>query len=297
VVVTAGSVSGTLSRDLSSANHPLTNSFNAQKMQNDLRIQQVGSQVVGEVGGVISDALNNAGISGFGTTDVGNAWGRIGLETAGSALVAGLSGGNIGATAAGTAAGDAAAIAMREWAGSVAQAITTDGNAQRVIENMLSNAIGASAGAAGGAAAGGSGHTMLNALAGAGYASAIQQFNQANENDEKEANKGSRNTREALDWVLGPSPREVTEEFREQTYDTDAHELARLDPSNPELQTLTDPNQPRVISDNDVSRMENALLEAREVNRLLTTPEGRKELLAKTPTGTENLTEAAKKSC
>jgi hypothetical protein len=33
--------------------------------------------------------------------------------------------------------------------------------------------------------------------------------------------------------------------------------------------------------------MENALLEAREVNRLLTTPEGRKELLAKTPTGTE----------
>lgn len=102
---------------------------------------------------------------------------------------------------------------------------------------------------------------MLNALTGAGYASAIQQFNQANENDEKEANKGSR----------------------------------KLDPSNPELQTLTDPNQPRVISDNDVSRMENTLLEAREVNRLLTTPEGRKELLAKTPTGTENLTEAAKK--
>ncbi|NHO58119.1 hypothetical protein GOB86_13905 [Acetobacter lambici] len=295
VVVTAGSVSGTLSRDPSSANHPLTNSFDAQKMQNDLQIQQVGSQVVGEVGGVISDALNHAGISGFGTTDVGNAWGRIGLETAGSALVAGLSGGNIGATAAGTAAGDAAAIATREWAGSVAQAITTDGNAQRVIENMLSNAIGASAGAAGGAAAGGSGHTMLNALAGAGYASAIQQFNQANENDEKEANKGPRNMREALDWVLGPSPREVTEEFREQTYDTAAHELAKLDPSNPELQTLTDPNQPRVISDNDVSRMENALLEAREVNRLLTTPEGRKELLAKTPTGAENLTEAAKK--
>lgn len=230
-------------------------------MQNDLQIQQVGSQVVGEVGGVISDALNNAGISGFGTTDVGNAWGRIGLETAGSTLVAGLSGGNIGATAAGTAAGDATAIATREWAGSVAQAITSDGNALRVIENMLSNTIGASAGAAGGAAAGGSGHTMLNALTGAGYASAIQQFNQANENDEKEANKGSR----------------------------------KLDPSNPELQTLTDPNQPRVISDNDVSRMENALLEAREVNRLLTTPEGRKELLAKTPTGTENLTEAEKK--
>ncbi|MCP1229352.1 hypothetical protein [Acetobacter fabarum] len=83
--------------------------------------------------------------------------------------------------------------------------------------------------------------------------------------------------------------------INKQTYDTDAHELARLDPSNPELQTLTDPNQPRVIGDNDVSRMENALLEAREVNRLLTTPEGRKELLAKTPTGTENLTEAAKK--
>ena len=41
--------------------------------------------------------------------------------------------------------------------------------------------------------------------------------------------------------------------------------------------------------------MENTLLEAREVNRLLTTPEGRKELLAKTPTGTENLTKAAKK--
>lgn len=42
VQIATGSISSPLSRDPSSANHPLVNSFDAQKMQNDLQIQQVG---------------------------------------------------------------------------------------------------------------------------------------------------------------------------------------------------------------------------------------------------------------
>ncbi|MDT8870789.1 hypothetical protein RAA17_05615 [Komagataeibacter rhaeticus] len=116
-------------------------------------------------------------VAGFGTKDVSNAWGRIGIETAGNALIAGLAGGNIGSVAASTAAGDVATIATRQWAESVAQSMTDDADGQRVIENVLSNVIGAGAGAAAGAASGGD--TTVNALSGAGYASAIQQYNEA----------------------------------------------------------------------------------------------------------------------
>ncbi|WP_395371292.1 beta strand repeat-containing protein [Komagataeibacter diospyri] len=179
VQIAAGSTSGDLSRSPSTSSHPLTNSFDARQMQNDLQIQQVGSQVVGQVGGMVSDALDDAHVAGFGTEDVSNAWGRIGIETAGNALIAGLAGGNIGSVAASTAAGDVATIATRQWAGSVARSMTDDADGQRVIENVLSNVIGAGAGAAAGAASGGD--TTVNALSGAGYASAIQQYNEDHE--------------------------------------------------------------------------------------------------------------------
>ncbi len=179
VQVAAGSTSGDLSRSPATSSHPLTNTFDARQMQNDLQIQQVGSQVVGQVGGMVSDALDDAHVAGFGTEDVSNAWGRIGIETAGNALIAGLAGGNIGSVAASTAAGDVATIATRQWAGSVARSITDDADGQRVIENVLSNIIGAGAGAAAGAASGGD--TTVNALSGAGYASAIQQYNEDHE--------------------------------------------------------------------------------------------------------------------
>ncbi|WP_139064275.1 hypothetical protein [Komagataeibacter rhaeticus] len=130
---------------------------------------------------MVSDALDDAHVAGFGTKDVSNAWGRIGIETAGNALIAGLAGGNIGSVAASTAAGDVATIATRQWAESVARSMTDDADGQRVIENVLSNVIGAGAGAAAGAASGGD--TTVNALSGAGYASAIQQYNEAHENE------------------------------------------------------------------------------------------------------------------
>ena len=51
---------------------------------------------------------------GFATKNGSNAYGRIGLETAGNALVAAVTGGNPGAVAASTAAGDFASIATRQ---------------------------------------------------------------------------------------------------------------------------------------------------------------------------------------
>ncbi|MDT8870788.1 hypothetical protein RAA17_05610 [Komagataeibacter rhaeticus] len=50
VQIAAGSTSGDLSRSPSTSSHPLTNTFDAQQMQNDLQIQQVGSQVVDRSG-------------------------------------------------------------------------------------------------------------------------------------------------------------------------------------------------------------------------------------------------------
>lgn len=57
-----------------------------------------------------NQALSNA----FDTKDVTNSLGRIGLETAGNALVAAITGGNAGAAAASTAAGDFASIVTRQ---------------------------------------------------------------------------------------------------------------------------------------------------------------------------------------
>ncbi|MDG6095788.1 hypothetical protein LOC54_12000 [Acetobacter sp. AN02] len=163
---------------MSSANGYLTNTFNSQKLSNQAQIQQMGGQLVGEVGGQLPDALDAAGVPGFAGSEVSGALGRIALETAGNAAVAAISGGNVGAVAAGTAAGDVAAIGTRQWVKGLAGSLTDGPQAQRAIANLLSNAIASGAGAVAGALTGGPGSTAVNALNGAGYASAIQQYNQ-----------------------------------------------------------------------------------------------------------------------
>ena len=224
VQIAAASTSGDLSRSPATSSHPLTNTFDAQQMQNDLQIQQVGSQVVGQVGGMVSDALDDAHVAGFGTKDVSNAWGRIGIETAGNALIAGLAGGNIGSVAASTAAGDVATIATRQWAESVAESMTDHADGQRVIENVLSNVIGAGAGAAAGAASGGD--TTVNALSGAGYASAIQQYNEDHEpegnlEENSPSNKNSETAEEGKEtsvYVSASMPDERITDPRSEPY-------------------------------------------------------------------------------
>jgi filamentous hemagglutinin len=152
VVVTAGSVSGTLSHDPSSANHPLTNSFDAQKMQNDLQIQQVGSQVVGEVGGLVVDTLHNAGVSGFDETNWKDNYGRALLEAAGSAGVAALGHENVAASGVGTAiAGETIAAAAPEVAKWAVQQ-SSDPNTQRILVSAVMNSLADAVSAAGGSA-------------------------------------------------------------------------------------------------------------------------------------------------
>lgn len=175
VILTAGSVSGTLSRDPSSANHPLTNSFDAQKMQNGLQIQQVGSQVVGEVGGLVADTLHNAGVSGFDETNWKDNYGRALLEAAGSAGVAALGHGNVAASGVGTAIAGIATSAALPSAAAWAVSETKDRNTQIALANIITNTVASAAGAVGGLAAGGS--TSIDALTGAAAASAIQQNN------------------------------------------------------------------------------------------------------------------------
>jgi filamentous hemagglutinin len=181
--VTAGSTTGSYTRDVSAADRALQNAFDAQSLDNQLQAQQMGSQVVGEVGGKVSDALQNAGVPGFDGRNIFNAGGRIGLETAGNAVIAAVTGGNAGSAALSTAAGDGASIASRDWAYSVAKTFTSDKADQKLIANALSNVIASGAGAIGGTISGQAGSRGINALNGAASTSAIQQFNQANENE------------------------------------------------------------------------------------------------------------------
>ncbi|WP_218026296.1 hypothetical protein, partial [Acetobacter indonesiensis] len=244
------------------------------------------NQLVGEVGGQISDKLNEMGVAGFDTKDVTNALGRIGLETAGNALIAAITGGNAGAAAASTAAGDFASIATRQWAQDIARSWTSDAGEQRTIANIISNSIASAAGAAAGVASGG-GNSSLNALNGAAAASAVQQYNEAAEEDERDI------IAEARDQ--NGKPLTDQEELQITEYYNARRELAKLDPDNAALgqSFLTEPGRTAVPTESDIETMNNALGEAQEVDRLLSTPEGQKELLEKAPVGTENLREAA----
>lgn len=77
-------------------------------------------QLVGEVMGQISDALHKNSVPGFDETNVTNDWGRILLEAAGTAVVAGATGGNIGAATGSYVAGNILASAtinaVAKWA-------------------------------------------------------------------------------------------------------------------------------------------------------------------------------------
>ncbi|EGG78634.1 Filamentous hemagglutinin [Gluconacetobacter sp. SXCC-1] len=175
VQIAAGSTSGDLSRSPSTSSHPLTNTFDAQQMQNDLQIQQVGSQVVGQVGGMVSDALHSKGVAGFDETNWKDNYGRILMEAAGNAGVAALGNGNVAAAGIGTASAGLATSAILPSA--AAWAVRQSGNldTEIALTNIITNAVASAAGAAGGLTAGGS--TSIDALTGAAAASAIQQNN------------------------------------------------------------------------------------------------------------------------
>lgn len=75
--VTAGNTTGSYTRDVSAADRAPQNAFYAQSLNNQLQAQQIGSQLVDEVGGKVSDALQNAGVPGSDSRNIFNAWGRL----------------------------------------------------------------------------------------------------------------------------------------------------------------------------------------------------------------------------
>ncbi len=186
ITINTTSISGDLSRDVAHANGALDNKFNAQKLQNQMQASQLGTQLVGEVMGRVSDELFSRGISGFDERSATNNWARALLEAGGNAAVAVGTGGNVGAAAASVFAGTIVSGVTRNWADSMATALTgqsSGGHGSQAklhdsLMNLLSNGIASAAGAAGGLVAG-SGSSTVNVLNGAAAASAIQQYNQA----------------------------------------------------------------------------------------------------------------------
>ncbi|OUI78801.1 hypothetical protein HK18_07950 [Commensalibacter intestini] len=174
VKVNAGSTEGGYTTDVASADGHMDNNFDANKLSNELQNSQLGMQLVGEVMGQVSDALDRNKTPGFDETNVTNDWGRIILEAAGSAAVAGATGGNVGAATGSSVAGNATLAATGQYIADNAVALA--GNDQKLAElftnigaNLVANAAGA---VAGGAIDGSSG-----AFNGADIASTLQQYN------------------------------------------------------------------------------------------------------------------------
>ncbi|WP_234448317.1 hypothetical protein [Komagataeibacter oboediens] len=140
-----------------------------------MQVQQVGSQVVGQVGGMVSDALHSKGVAGFDETNWKDNYGRILMEAAGNAGVAALGHGNVAAAGIGTASAGIATSAILPSAVAWAVSETKDRDTEIALANIITNTVASAAGAAGGLAAGGS--TSIDALTGAAAASAIQQNN------------------------------------------------------------------------------------------------------------------------
>lgn len=131
-------------------------------------------QLVGEVMGQISDALHKNSVPGFDETNVTNDWGRILLEAAGTAVVAGATGGNIGAATGSYVAGNILASAtinaVAKWA---VEQTNGDVKSATAITNIVENIIASAGGAAAGGAIGGS----SGALNGVGISSSVEQYN------------------------------------------------------------------------------------------------------------------------
>jgi filamentous hemagglutinin len=194
-----------LNRDPETANGAVKNTFDAQKMQNDLSVQQtggqVGMQVVGNVAKHLGDqaveakkqaeqdyrtaaaAHDEAGMAkaqtAMGAADQKIAFwgddgaGRIGAHMAVSGVAAALGGGNVPGAVSGTAAGD--------LAGTVVGTLTDATLGGALLTNV---ALGAAGAAAGGVSGGASG-----ALSGAGAALNADRFNRQLHDEDKAQTK------------------------------------------------------------------------------------------------------------
>ncbi len=211
ITINTTRLSGDLSRDTAHANGAFANKFNAQKLQNQMQAQSLGTQLVGEVVGSAFEAIDDAraparrengdksaqqkssSSTGLFSEDgvfSGENIARSLIEAGGTAGVAALTGGNVGAVGLGTLTGKAFAMGIRPLAEAAASGLA-GGN--RTLHDSLAHLIESAAASAGGAVGGlvaGGGSASVNALNGAAAASAIEQYNdQAHEKKREEEEK------------------------------------------------------------------------------------------------------------
>ncbi|OUI78803.1 hypothetical protein HK18_07960, partial [Commensalibacter intestini] len=103
--------------------------------------------------GQVSDALRDNGVPTFGE----GGFGRLGLESAGNALISAITGGDAGSAAAVTAAGGLVSAQTRLLAEQIGKQVSDDPQMQVLIANAISNAFASGGGALTDVAMGGDG--------------------------------------------------------------------------------------------------------------------------------------------
>ncbi len=160
-----------LSRDTANANQTVENTFNLQKVQNNLAFAQAFGKVATFAVAEAATQLENSSPQMKALFGEGGA-GRDALHAAVAAIGAALSGGNIGGAVAGSLAGDVLQSLAQPIIDQTVSQLPL--SAQAAARNALNEIVATAGGAAGGAVAGGG---SSGALAGAGSAVNNELYN------------------------------------------------------------------------------------------------------------------------
>ncbi|WP_080432199.1 contact-dependent inhibition toxin BcpA [Burkholderia ubonensis] len=161
-----------LSRDTSNANQTVQNTFDLQKVQNDLAFAQEFGKVATYAAGEVATKLENSDDPTLKAMFAEGGAGRDALHAAVAAIGAVLSGGNVAGAVAGSLTGDALQALAQPIIDQAVSPLPL--SAQTAARNALNEIVVAAGGAAGGALAGGG---SSGALAGAGSAINNELFN------------------------------------------------------------------------------------------------------------------------
>ncbi|KVE28737.1 cell surface protein [Burkholderia singularis] len=160
-----------LSRDTANANQTVQNTFNLQKVQNDMAFAQAFGKAATFAVAEAATQLENSSPQMKALFGEGGA-GRDALHAAVAAIGAALSGGNIGGAVAGSLAGDVLQSLAQPIIDQTVSQLPL--SAQAAARNALNEIVATAGGAAAGALAGGG---SSGALAGAGSASNNELYN------------------------------------------------------------------------------------------------------------------------
>ncbi|MDW9252297.1 hemagluttinin repeat family protein [Burkholderia thailandensis] len=169
-----------LSRDTANANQTVENTFNLQKVQNNLAFAQAFGKVATFAVAEAATQLENSSPQMKALFGEGGA-GRDALHAAVAAIGAALSGGNIGGAVAGSLAGDVLQSLAQPIIDQTVSQLPL--SAQAAARNALNEIVATAGGAAAGALAGGG---SSGALAGAGSAINNELYNRQLHPDERQ---------------------------------------------------------------------------------------------------------------